>query len=466
MLNRYAKVFFSGLVIFDIFFILISALIAFYLRFDTFYPPLLRTLELRVYLLAIIPLIFTFLVGSKFSGLYKPLRGSFLRVKLITCVKTAVFILVVITSTAFFYRDFSFSRLVLIYFWFIFTLYLLLSRILVYKFFLAMRNRGFNQRNVLIFGDLELGQMVALKLIEHVEFGMNVVGFLTQHHEKVGGRINGVKILGVYADINKIVSEYKIDKLYVTLQNHELHSLGISLDSLGLIENIDLKVVLDFPKHINFGAGLEDLDGMFVFRLKGNPVFGWDALVKRLLDIIGAILAIAVSTPLLLLLGVLIKLESRGPIIYRQRRVGRNGKEFVMFKFRSMHVDAEKETGVVWADKNDDRRTKLGKILRENSLDELPQLFNVLFGDMSLVGPRPERPELIKSFKGLKAYGLRIKLKPGLSGWAQVNGWRGNSSIEKRLEFDLYYGNHWSIWFDLKIIFMTIFKGFRHPNAH
>jgi Undecaprenyl-phosphate glucose phosphotransferase len=232
-------------------------------------------------------------------------------------------------------------------------------------------------------------------------------------------------------------------------------------------ETVDIKVVPDLLKFINLQAGVEELDGLPVVSLTESPLYGWNIVIKRTSDIVLSALAIIVSCPLLILIAIVIKLESSGPIIFRQERAGMDGKGFEMFKFRSMHVDAEKKTGPVWASMEDDRRTGLGTFLRKTSFDELPQLFNVLLGDMSLVGPRPERPVFVADFKkSIPQYMLRLKVKAGLTGWAQVNGWRGNTSLDKRIEYDLYYIKNWSLLFDIKIILLTFWKGFVNPHAY
>ncbi|MGH7231239.1 MAG: exopolysaccharide biosynthesis polyprenyl glycosylphosphotransferase, partial [Nitrospiraceae bacterium] len=201
--------------------------------------------------------------------------------------------------------------------------------------------------------------------------------------------------------------------------------------------------------------------------LQGSPLHGWNLVVKRVLDLIGASLALVLMAPLFALFAGLVKLSSSGPVFYRQRRMGLDGRGFEMLKFRSMRWNAESETGPVWTHVNDRRRTKIGSFLRQTSLDELPQFWNVLKGEMSIVGPRPERPEFIVRFRqSLPQYMLRHKMKAGITGWAQVNGWRGNTSLEKRIEYDLYYIDHWSILFDLKILWLTVWKGMFHKNAY
>jgi len=214
-------------------------------------------------------------------------------------------------------------------------------------------------------------------------------------------------------------------------------------------------------------GGVEEFDGLPILNLRNSPLYGWNMIMKRALDIAISLIAIALLSPFMLLIAVLIRLTSPGPVLYRQERMGIGGDIFHILKFRTMAVDAEAATGAVWARKGDPRRTMPGSILRATSLDELPQLFNVLKGDMSLVGPRPERPVFIQEFRRkIPRYMLRHKMKAGITGWAQVNGWRGNTDLVKRVEHDLYYIEHWSISFDLKILMLTLWKGFVNRNAY
>jgi exopolysaccharide biosynthesis polyprenyl glycosylphosphotransferase len=210
-----------------------------------------------------------------------------------------------------------------------------------------------------------------------------------------------------------------------------------------------------------------DFDGLPMLGLRESPHFGLNVVVKRGMDIVLSLIALVLLAPLMLLIAVLVKLTSPGPVFYRQERCGLNGRSFNMLKFRSMPVNSESQTGPVWAKKGDNRSTPLGALLRKTSMDELPQLFNVLRGDMSLVGPRPERPVFIRKFsQTLPSYMARHAVKAGITGWAQVNGWRGNTSLRKRLQFDLYYINHWTPWLDIKIMWLTLFHGLVHRNAY
>ena len=266
--------------------------------------------------------------------------------------------------------------------------------------------------------------------------------------------------------LNQIIQANHIDQVFIALSLDEQHYLT-GLKELLAEQWVDVKIIPELGTFRTLHTEVESFDDMPIITIIQSPMSGWNKILKRLLDISGSFLVILLFSPLMLLITILIKLSSSGPTIYGQERMGLDGRKFRALKFRSMHVDAESQTGAVWASENDERRTELGIFLRNYSLDELPQLFNVFKGEMSLVGPRPERPIFIEQFKTeIPNYMLRHKVKAGITGWAQINGWRGNTSLEKRIEFDLYYIERWSIWFDIKILFLTLFRGFFDPNAY
>jgi Undecaprenyl-phosphate glucose phosphotransferase len=238
------------------------------------------------------------------------------------------------------------------------------------------------------------------------------------------------------------------------------------LDSLK-DETTDIQLVPDIHEYVTLGCEVEDFDGLPIVNINDSPLAGWPALGKRVIDIALSGTALAFLSPLLAFIALCIKFSSRGRVLYTQERMGLDGRTFKMLKFRSMNEDAERSTGAVWANPKDHRRTPLGTFLRQTSLDELPQFWNVLRGDMSLVGPRPERPVFVQQFrKDIPHYMLRHKVKAGITGWAQVNGWRGNTSLDQRIQCDLYYIRNWSYLLDLKIIVLTLWKGFINKNAY
>ncbi len=324
---------------------------------------------------------------------------------------------------------------------------------------------GLGLRRILIAGSGELGRIVADKIIEHRELGYQIVGFVDDRPgDHLGYR--GLPILGAIDETTEIAAREQIDHLYVALAPEQHLKMIDLLDSTAR-ECIDVKVVPDLLQVIALKARLWDLDGVPVIDVNDIPLQGLNSVVKRVLDIAISTMALIVLAIPLMILALLVRLTSKGPALFRQERMGLDGRRFSIVKFRSMVDDAERESGPVWTRANDSRVTPLGRFLRKSNLDELPQLWNVLMGDMSIVGPRPERPHFVEQFKHrIPQYMLRHKVKAGMTGWAQVNGWRGDTALDKRIEYDLYYIENWSVRLDLKIIWLTIVKGFFHKHAY
>jgi Undecaprenyl-phosphate glucose phosphotransferase len=318
---------------------------------------------------------------------------------------------------------------------------------------------GIGLKRVLIAGASELGRMVADKVLEHRELGFKVVGFLDDRAagDHIGYR--GLPLLGMLSEADEIIKQEKIDHVYVALPLDE-HVKMLGIVEATNREGVEVHVVPDLLQFIALRARLENLDGVPIISLNDVPLRGFNSILKRAIDFtLSASALLAISIPFATI-AALIKYTSRGPVFYRQERMGLDGKAFEVFKFRSMYQGAEDATGPIWARDNDPRCTPLGKWLRRLDLDELPQLWNVVRGDMSIVGPRPERPYFVEQFKHrIPQYMLRHKVKAGITGWAQVNGWRGNTSLEKRIEYDLYYIENWSVGLDIKIMCLTVLRG-------
>ncbi len=318
---------------------------------------------------------------------------------------------------------------------------------------------GVGLKRILIAGAGDLGRMVADRVLQHREFGYQVVGFVD---DRAGGDhigYRGLPLLGTLADVGDIAQRERIDHLYVALPLEE-HTKLLDLVELTSRECIDVKVVPDVLQFITLRARLEDLDGLPIININDVPLQGFNAWMKRVIDVGLSAAALVVLAIPIAIIAAIVKLSSRGPVLYAQERMGLDGKAFTVYKFRSMYEGAESESGPVWADENDPRATRIGRWLRKFDLDELPQFWNVLRGDMSIVGPRPERPFFVDQFKHrIPQYMLRHKVKAGITGWAQVNGWRGNTSLEKRIEYDLYYIENWSVTLDIKIMWLTVFRG-------
>ena len=325
---------------------------------------------------------------------------------------------------------------------------------------------GIGLKRVLIAGSGELGRLVADKIIEHRELGYQIVGFVDDKASGDHLGYRGLPLLGTIEETAEIATREAVDHLYIALPP-EQHVQMLQLIESTSRECVDVKVVPDLLQVIALRARLEDLDGIPVININDVPLQGFNAIVKRAIDVaISSVALVGLAIPFWVV-AALIKISSRGEVFYQQERMGLDGKPFMIFKFRSMYDDAEAATGPVFASEQDPRRTPLGKLLRRSNVDELPQLWNVLRGDMSIVGPRPERPLFVAQFKNnIPQYMLRHKVKAGITGWAQVNGWRGNTSIEKRIEYDLYYIENWSVRLDLKIMWLTLLRGFFHKHAY
>jgi Undecaprenyl-phosphate glucose phosphotransferase len=324
---------------------------------------------------------------------------------------------------------------------------------------------GIGTKRILIAGAGELGRVVAEKILQHRELGYQVIGFVD---DRAGGDhlgYRGLPLLGTLADAAEIVRQENIDHLYVALPLEEHIKMLDVIESTSR-EMVDVKVVPDLVQFLALRARLEDLDGVPIINIHDVPLQGVNALIKRIIDIAISGAALMVLAIPCSIIALFIKWTSPGPVFYRQERMGLDGRPFTVFKFRSMRQNAEDVTGPIWARDDDPRCTPVGRFLRKTDLDELPQIWNVLRGDMSVVGPRPERPFFVDQFKHrFPQYMLRHKVKAGITGWAQVNGWRGNTSLEKRIEFDLYYIENWSVSLDLKIMWMTLFRGILQREA-
>jgi Undecaprenyl-phosphate glucose phosphotransferase len=320
---------------------------------------------------------------------------------------------------------------------------------------------------VILAGTGELALTVAQSLRAHRELGYSLIGFLDDHRSD---NVLGLPILGRLGQVREVVARHGVDQILIALPLAE-HAALVELVRALRNECIDIKVVPDLLQYATLKATLEDLDGQPIIGLNDVPLRGWHGFVKRTLDLaLGAtfLLLLTFVVPVFPIIALLIRLKGgRGPVFYRQERMSLDGRTFLMYKFRSMRHDAEQGTGPIWASAEDPRRTSIGIWLRRYNLDELPQLINVLLGDMSLVGPRPERPSFVERFREtIPQYMLRHRVKSGITGWAQVNGWRGNTSLEKRIEYDLYYIENWSLLLDVKIMIMTLFRGFGQPHAY
>ncbi len=463
MLKKHAKFFENILFIADLFIIGLSWLFAYYIRFYSGLMPVEKGIPpFSIYFYLIIPILFIWGFVFKTFGLYRPKRISPHLNEIFDIVKACIFSVLILISITFFFRQYEYSRLVFLVFWIMTIISLSLERVAFREVLRYMRRKGHNLRYAIIVGTGSLANDIFNRIELHPELGLKIKGFLSQDESAVGSVINGIPVIGTYKDIGKIIIDKDIDQV-ITALPIEQHALTVELLKDIGNEMVDIKVVPDLCEFMTLRGGIDELDGLPIISLQDTPLYGWNIVIKRTFDIIFSVAAIIITAPIIALIAILIKIISHGPVFYKQERMGLDGKKFITYKFRTMMVNAEENTGPVWAKENDERKTTIGTFLRRTNLDELPQFFNVLKGDMSIVGPRPERPVFVEQFKkSIPQYMLRHKMKAGITGWAQINGWRGNTSIEKRIEYDLYYIENWSLMFDIKIILMTIWKGFKN----
>lgn len=463
MLKRHSQFLQSLLFLFDLGVICACWIASYHLRFreglapfDKGVPPI----DIYLWLLPLIVMVWG--LSFRAFNLYRPRRMGPHVAEIFDIAKANTLSVLVLVAFTFFLRQPEYSRLVFLYFWFLNLLTLGFSRMAFREGLRFIRKQGFNQRHCLIIGAGKLGQRVARLLAIHSEFGIKVQGFLTRHPNKLGRTFEGINVIGLYSDIEKYAAT---DMVFLCLPPDEEQGAEKMFQFLATTTT-EVKVVPSIYEFITLRAEAEMFEGLPLITLQGSPLYGWNVVVKAITDFIGAAVALTLTAPFMLIIALAVKLTSTGPVFYRQERMGIDGKPFMMLKFRTMQIDHEGDT-VLLTPKNDPRVTTIGRFLRKTSLDELPQFFNVIKGEMSIVGPRPERSWVVEEVrKQIPLYMLKHKMKAGITGWAQVNGWRGDTSLDKRIEFDLYYIEHWSVWFDLKIACLTIWRGFVHKHAY
>jgi Undecaprenyl-phosphate glucose phosphotransferase len=479
VVNRYNRLLVAFHVLSDSLLGITAFIIAYVLRFQTGIipapkgvPPLEQYINVLPFIAALVPL------GFQLQGLYRLRRGrsrvdDFFAVFVGSILAVVFGIVATLYVQTYFASGAARERGVFEVSQAAWAIFLVLnvaltfaSRELVREVLERRWRAGIGLKRILIAGSGDLGRLVADKILEHRELGYQIVGFVDDRAPGDHLGYRGLPLLGSIEEAADVATREMVDHLYVALPPEQHVQMLQLIDSTSR-ECVDVKVVPDLLQVIALRARLEDLDGVPVININDVPLQGFNSIVKRVIDI-------AISSAALLLLALpfwliaaLVKLTSRGDVFYQQERMGLDGKPFMIYKFRSMYSDAEADTGPVFASEQDPRRTPVGRLLRRSNIDELPQLWNVLRGDMSIVGPRPERPLFVAQFKDkIPSYMLRHKVKAGITGWAQVHGWRGNTSIEKRIEYDLYYIENWSVRLDLKIIWLTLLRGFFHKHAY
>lgn len=467
MLKRYHQLLVTLIFMVDVVVTIGAFSAAFWLRFHSgLIPTPFGIPDAAEYLRAIPACILICTITYSWQRLYVPRRVDRIPREVIDIAKATVLTALLLAAGSFFYRSFEFSRAVLVIFCVFNVALLSMTRITIRFVLRRIRARGWNLRHVIIVGSGKLGQTTAEHLLKNPWTGIRILGFFDDRTSRIGKTLLDIPVLGKTEDVLEWVQKHRIDQIYIALPLQEYPAIDPLLDTLSR-ETVDIRFVPEFPRLVSLKPHLADFDGLPVMAVRESPIDGWNRILKRTVDVVVSTTLLFLLSPLFLLIAILIKLSSKGPVFYVQDRMGFDGRIFHIVKFRTMGENAEADTGATWATEDDPRPTRIGRVLRRLSLDELPQFFNVLRGDMSIVGPRPERPVFIQTFKEtIPRYMMRHKIKAGITGWAQVNGWRGNTSLRKRLQYDLYYLEHWSLWFDFRIMLRTIGIVFRQTNAY
>lgn len=423
-------------------------------------------LSLRTYMIALPITVLVYLGLYYLFSLYTPKRVQGRRLELWNIVKANTVGIALFLGVLYLIKMMHFSREMLFIFYMINICLEAIARNLIRYFLRSMRRKGYNLKHIVLVGYSRAAEEYIDRILENPQWGYKIRGILDDHIE-AGTEYKGIKVLGKIDNLMIILPENRLDEIAITLGLSEYARLE-EIVNICEKSGVHTKFIPDYNRIIPTKPYTEDILGLPVINIRHVPLTNtFYAAMKRGMDIVGAVFAIILFSPVMLFSVIMIKLTSPGPLIFKQERVGLHNHTFMMYKFRSMDVQPPEKEKTKWTVKDDPRVTNFGKFMRKTSIDELPQLFNVLKGEMSLVGPRPERPFFVEKFKEeIPRYMIKHQVRPGLTGWAQVNGYRGNTSIRKRIEYDLYYIENWTLGLDVKILFLTIFKGFINKNAY
>ena len=457
-------------VVLDAAVIAVSYGLAWLLMINGFVPTKGDPLRAEFYLMALLIVVPVYLFLYAVFQLYTPKRVQGRRLEFANICKANsigllmfTLVLYLISKNPFWY---NFSRPMIIYFFVINIVLETAERNAIRAFLRSMRAKGYNLKHILLVGYSRAAEGYIDRVKQNPEWGYHIAGILDDH-KALGEDYKGIRVLGTIGELNSILDMNVLDEIAITLSIKEFGNLGEIVAACEK-SGVHTKFIPDYNNIIPTRPYMEDLLGLPVIHIRHVPLTnGLNKFMKRTVDIFGAIVAIILFSPVMLAAAVLVKITSPGPVIYCQERVGLHNRPFKMYKFRSMEVQAPTEEKSKWTTPHDPRVTPVGRFIRKTSIDEMPQFFNVLKGDMSLVGPRPERPFFVEKFKEeIPRYMVKHQVRPGLTGWAQVNGYRGDTSITKRIECDLYYIENWTLGLDFKILFLTVFKGFINKNAY
>lgn len=438
---------------------------AYYLRVRTEYPPPVQIPSLQTYLPMMGIHVATLVLTFGFYRLYFLKRGvSRVDGMYAIFVAVSVGIIIATAATSFVFKDLDYPRLMVVYAWALSVVFVSAWRLVYGRINAALRMRGVGRSRLLIVGAGRVGRMILQAAQRSPELGYQAIGFID--NDSTLTEVDSLPVLGPIDRLRDCIREHEVSEVIIALphaSHEEVLSIVTRCDGL----KVDVKVFPDLFQIMASEVSIGDLNGLPLMSIRDVALRGWRLTLKRAVDLGFSALVLVLAAPFLLLIALLIKLDSEGPVFYSQERVGLDGLAFPCIKFRTMRSDAENGTGPVWATKDDPRRTRIGRWLRRFSIDELPQFINVLLGQMSVVGPRPERPLFVEQFsQEVPRYMERHREKAGITGWAQVNGYRGDTSIEERTRYDLWYVENWSLLLDFKIMFRTVVTMVRGENAY
>ena len=407
-----------------------------------------------------------FLFLYYFFDTYTPKRGHRFSGEVGGIFKANIFGAAIILIVLQLIKETDFSRSMIFIFVAFNTFIVTLVHFFLQKILGTLRKKGYNVKYVLLVGYSRTTEEYIKRIFANPQWGYYIRGILDDE-VPVGTEYKGIKVLGHIANLDMILENSSLDEIAITIGLKDYNRLEEIVDRCEK-SGVHTKFIPDYMSIIPSMPYTEDIQGLSAINIRYVPLSNtFNQIVKRVFDVFFALIGIILTSPIMLVCAILVKTSSEGPVIFKQERVGLHNKHFWMYKFRSMRMQDENSEKKAWTTKDDPRVTKVGAVLRKTSLDELPQLFNILKGDMSLVGPRPERPQFVEQFKEeIPRYMIKHQVRPGLTGWAQVNGYRGDTSIYKRIEYDLFYIENWSMWLDLRIIFRTFFVGFINKNAY
>ena len=446
--------------------IIISYLLAWFLMLRSVEGKEIGVLPPEFYMMVLVVLVPFFLLLYYACNLYTPKRVQGRRLEGSNIVKANIIGGLTLMAAYFFLQLPNVSRLQIGLFLLLNVIFLFVERNVVRIILMRFRKSGLNLKHIILVGYSRAAEEYIDRIVQNPQWGYKVMGILDDR-VVAGTEYRGIGVLGTIGSLSALLEVNHPDEIAITLGLSEYYKLE-RIVAMCEKAGVHTKFIPDYSKIIPTKPYTEDLLGLAVINIRHVPLSNtFNMMVKRAMDIVGSLICIVLFSPVMLITAVLIKLTSPGPLIFTQERVGLHNVPFRMYKFRSMEVQTQSEEKKGWTVKNDPRVTPVGRFIRKTSIDELPQLFNVLRGDMSLIGPRPERPQFVEKFREeIPRYMVKHQVRPGMTGWAQVNGYRGNTSIRKRIDCDLYYIEIWTVGLDIKILFLTVFRGFVNKNAY